>query len=575
MLVGFGGEFVWQQYVVGFDTSSGPSPDIFCQIDNWPAPGFDGATGDLINHIVPLVTLPGTSPALPAGYQIRIDLANEAGGAINGATFTIADNQGKVFTSGPIVLTTLHVDGNPSEPITQAALAPINAIQLNVVGKTNGEATYLPTGAGTITYLASSPLTALSAQPSCTTAQDIDTEEQANAAYDELAEGAATQIRQTFSASPRSSYAAGGGFAVSRQFGTERTNLYVASRTGQIDIFRVEGDGAWRLTTSLGPVALARPYAKIAASERFGAPAQTDIFLIDQSGYINVASAIGAGAWSTPKRVSGGAKNSAVQSGELAASRQIGTNRTDVFFVNANQTLSLVWVEGASGASAAPTPVSGPNFAPKGAPLAASQRFGTPDRTDVFVVDNDGQLNEFSVHGGGAWGAAVKIGKSGQYATRSFLAASQQFGLANQTDLFIVDKNGQLNVYWAHGAGAWSHDPTLVGPAGLAAPGAPIAATRHFGMNDRTDVFIVNKSGELDMFWIEGPGVWNGPRELGTVGVTSSGTHVVASQHFGEDDQTDVFMLNTTGVNSPGWPTLFWTRRAGPWGGPVALVTRA
>ena len=571
-----GSNSVWQQYVVAFDTSKGPNPDLFCQIDNWPAPGFDGTSGgDLINKIVPLVTLPGTNPALPAGYQIRIDLANKSGGAIDGVTFTIADNQGNVFTSGLISLTSLHVDGNPSEPITQAALAPINAIQLNVVGKTNGEATYLPTGAGTITYSASSPLTALGAQPACTTSQGIDTEEQANAGYDELAEGAATQIRQTFSASIRPSYSAGGAFAVSRQFGTDRTNLYVTSRTGQIDIFRVEGDGAWRLTTGLGVPGMARPYAKIVASERFGAPDQTDIFLVDQAGFINVASAVGGGAWTNPKRVSGGAKNNAHQGGDLALSRQIGTNRTDIFFVNSKETLSLVWVEGVSGASPAPVNLSGPNFAPKGAPLAASQRFGTPDRTDVFVVNNTGQLTAFTVHGGGAWGPAVKIGKPGHYAIKSHISASQQFGIANQTDLFIVNQNGQLNVYWAHGSGAWSPDPVLVGPAALAAPGAPITATRHFGMSNRTDVFLVNTSGRLNMFWIEAAGVWNGPSKLGPDGVGASGTRVVASQHYGEDDQTDVFLLNTGGTNAPGWPTLFWTRRAGPWGGPVALVTEA
>jgi hypothetical protein len=35
------------------------------------------------------------------------------------------------------------------------------------------------------------------------------------------------------------------------------------------------------------------------------------------------------------------------------------------------------------------------------------------------------------------------------------VAASQQFGLSNQTDVFVVDKNGQLNVCWVDSAQAW------------------------------------------------------------------------------------------------------------------------
>jgi hypothetical protein len=237
--------------------------------------------------------------------------------------------------------------------------------------------------------------------------------------------------------------------------------------------------------------------------------------------------------------------------------------------------VNVFWVGGGGNWSVAPTLIGPANFAPKGAPLAASQRFGVADQTDIFVVDNDGQLNEFSVVGGGNWSQAKKIGPTGQFPPKAHIAVSQQFGIADQTDVFVVDNDGQLNVFWVHGAGNWSQQPTPIGAKGLAKPGAPIAVTQHFGMNDRSDVFLVDKTGTLNMFWVVGAGAWNGPRSLGPVGLASSDAFVAASQHFGEADQTDVFLLSETGTNGPGWPTLMWVRRAGPWGGPVALVTEA
>jgi hypothetical protein len=55
----------------------------------------------------------------------------------------------------------------------------------------------------------------------------------------------------------------------------------------------------------------------------------------------------------------------------------------------------------------------------------------------------------------------------------------------------------------------------------------------------------------------------------------STGVFVVASEQFGALNQTDVFMLNETGTNRPGWPTEFWVGGSGSWGGSVALVTEA
>jgi hypothetical protein len=565
----------WQQYCVGLDPK-GPAPQLVGSIDNWPAKGFDDLTGDLINHFVHLLTLPGSKPVLPAGYEITINLANDANGNITGVTFIVTDNKGKVTKNPPIALTSLTIDGRPSQPITAAELAPIYAFQLNLVGLTNAQITYLTAGAGTITYAAKSPITVLSKVPACAGAQGTVTLEQANSAYDELPATTSTQITQSFRTTVQPPYTPGGPIAVSRQFGTDQTVLFAVTRTGQLGVFSTQDKGRWKQTSTLGPVGLAHPGAPIAVSQQFGAKNQTDVFLIAQNGQLNVFWVEGTGTWNGPLEIG----PTHMHGGALAASRQFGVDQTDVFLVDKNGQLNVFWVQGAGKWSAQPALISAKDFAPQGAPLAAAQRFGVANQTDVFLVDNDGQLNVFSVQGTGNWGEPVKIGPKGVFPKGAHIAVSRHFG-ADQTDVFVVDRNGQLNVFSVQGAGNWSNQPVVMSAKEFAVPGAPLAASQQFGAKNQTDVFLVDKSGQLNLFWAEGMGDWNGPKPIGPAGIvpsakiSSKGVYVAASQHFGAANRTNVFILNESGTNGPGWPTEFWVEGAGPWSGPAALVTEA
>jgi hypothetical protein len=83
---------------------------------------------------------------------------------------------------------------------------------------------------------------------------------------------------------------------------------------------------------------------------------------------------------------------------------------------------------------------------------------------DIHLVDNKGQLNVFWVNNAGAWGGPQGIGPTGFAPEGAAVAASQQFGAVNQTDVFVVDQAGQLNVFWVNNAGAWG-GPQAIGPA--------------------------------------------------------------------------------------------------------------
>src|SRR5437588_728843 len=106
-----------------------------------------------------------------------------------------------------------------------------------------------------------------------------------------------------------------------------------------------------------------------------------------------------------------------------------------------------------------------------------------------------------------------------------FLIASQQFGL-DRTDVFLVDGSGRLNVFWVAGAGGWE-GPKPIGPAGIAAPGSFIAASQQFGL-DQTDVFFIDPNQQLKVAWVVGGGVWNQPRSIPLSPVIT--LHAVANQ---------------------------------------------
>ena len=110
------------------------------------------------------------------------------------------------------------------------------------------------------------------------------------------------------------------------------------------------------------------------------------------------------------------------------------------------------------------------------------------------------------------------------------VAASQQFGLT-QTDVFAVNQNGQLTVNWVAGAGEWQ-GPLEIGPTNYAPVGCSLTASQQFGLT-QTDVFLVNNSGQLAVYWVFDAGVWGGPGGIGPTGIAPAGCPVAASQQIG------------------------------------------
>jgi hypothetical protein len=198
-----------------------------------------------------------------------------------------------------------------------------------------------------------------------------------------------------------------------------------------------------------------------------------------------------------------------------------------------------------------------------GGAVAASQLFGA-NQTEVFSVDQSGSLNVSWVLDAGPWQGPLTVGPAGLASAGCFVAASRQFGSTNQTDVFLVGKNGQLNTFWFGVANPSGYGPATIGLAGVAPPGCFLAASQQFGATNQTDVFLVDKNGQLNVFWVNNAGAWNGPEKIGPAGIAASGCFLAASQQFGATNQTDVFLVDKNGQLN-----VFWVNNAGAWNGPL------
>jgi hypothetical protein len=177
---------VWQQYIFGV------GPVIQGAINNWTAPSLN--TGDLtISSPAVEVGPPLAETAkIPKGYKLTFTLTTDKDtGNVTAVTFEVDDGKTK-FPPQTQVLT--EVGATPLE------VAPIVDFELNLVGPGDLAHTKFLSGAGTITYSASTALNALPAIPGCA-GSNTTTGETSNSVYGIVPAGAYKTVVQSFTVS--------------------------------------------------------------------------------------------------------------------------------------------------------------------------------------------------------------------------------------------------------------------------------------------------------------------------------------------------------------------------------------
>jgi Ricin-type beta-trefoil lectin domain-like len=180
----------WQQYGVSMIPNTSQW-DSFAE--NWPTGG-----ANLFNLEEPGFVTMANGTTLPKGTKIVIELLY-SGSNISGSICTFHNAAGANLGSQRI-----NIIGQPlaaGGTIAESDLAPIVALQLNLVGWGNYANTVFSSGAGTITYSSTTPMTALSGPPPDAEATNIITGEQANSGYSVLQSGSSRSFHQSFGVS--------------------------------------------------------------------------------------------------------------------------------------------------------------------------------------------------------------------------------------------------------------------------------------------------------------------------------------------------------------------------------------
>lgn len=624
------GNAAWQQYVFLISAASG-TPTLTTRIEYWPSTAYANSgtpgispTGEFLHAALTTlrsdpIGLPETfemptaqlsSLTLVAGTHLSFTLSTDPSGNVIAVTFNAfgPDNHSWFEDNAPIDIGSLYTNPNPHShpptpavPLPQNALSPIYAFQLVLVGSDNGHA-LLTSGAGTIFYTATVPLPRDIKQPSWSGDQREQTAETGNSVYgnvtelDEVLPGYSS-YSQPFGTC---GYVPGGFLVAGPLFGNaQRTNLFAIGSTGQLTLFYVSSSNKWRQYRPVGSAnfppygpLFAPPGAALAVSNQFGLPNQTDVFVVDSTGQLNVFwCANSDGDWSGPRAISqppfaappGAPVAATTWVIEAAPDADFGVNLTGVFVVDDTGTLMVLSVAN-DGPWSAPRAISDPQFAAPGAAVAAYN--SVSGHAAVFVIDLNGAVAIFSASATGGWSAPKIISSLGFIAPANApIAVSARYGVEDQVDIYVVDQVGQLHVFslislassGIPGGEFWVGG--TIGPA-FAAPGSPVAVSRQFGVADQNDVFVVDDTGALNVFWANGNAAWNGPLVIAQNGEgvygAPTGSTVAASNQFGLNDQTDVFLM----INAPGgltfpplgWPAVCTAQQPGVWNQPAALI---
>jgi hypothetical protein len=220
--------------------------------------------------------------------------------------------------------------------------------------------------------------------------------------------------------------------------------------------------------------------------------------------------------------------------------------------------LNVSFVEG-TGLWQGPDKISAPDTFHKGAPVAMCKQ--TDDTLTALVIDKSGVLNASWVDGTGLWQGPTPIGQPHSFA----IDKETHIAMCRQTDdtltALAVDNEGTLTVSWVDGSGLWQ-GPKLIGPINKFSRGAPVAMCKQ--TDDVLTALAVDNQGAMNVMWIEGTGPWQGPNKISPPDFRPEETHVAMCK---QTDDT----LTALAVDKDGALTMLWVDGTGPWQGPARI----
>ncbi len=304
----------------------------------------------------------------------------------------------------------------------------------------------------------------------------------------------------------------------------KRLNAFVVDNTGTLQVFTdsiatVGGAQAWSAPKAItSPIsARLRPGAALATGVQGVSAANVlDVFVIDESGFLDVAWRVAEGTFHALAPISGGF----APGGQIATGRQ-NANALDVFSINASGTLEERWLLDTYVGNWQGGTIGTALFTPGGGVATGAQGANT---LDVFSVDTSGNLRVTWLVGSGTstgWPGPQIINRPS--ASPAALTPGTALATAvrapyvnaptaqNELDVFAVDTSGvpTFSKLLGEGAAGWTgptqmpHDGSSLG---VSIVGSSVAAAKQLPWV--TDVVVTGKLGVFGYYALH-DGAWN------------------------------------------------------------------
>ena len=288
---------------------------------------------------------------------------------------------------------------------------------------------------------------------------------------------------------------------------------------------------------------------------------QLEVFIVDANGALNVVWKDNNGGWKQPFPLTGA--NFTIPGASVASIYYPKYKQLEVFVVDKNGAFNVVW-KSENGPWHAPVGLTSPGFAPPGAPLTAVYQ-PLNEQLEVFVVGANGALNVVWKDNNSNWKQPFAL-TGPAFATPGAHVAGAYYPAYKQLEVFLLDKNGVLNVVWKTNNGVWN-SPVSLSPFGFAPPGAPLTAV-YQPVNEQLEVLTVDSRGAINVVWKDHNGAWKAP--VGLTGVDSisrgAGLHGI---YYPPNEQLEVFFIDKLGAFN-----ILWKDHNSAWKGPVGVTER-
>ena len=287
----------------------------------------------------------------------------------------------------------------------------------------------------------------------------------------------------------------------------EQLEVFVVDNAGAVNVLWKAQNGTWNAPVPLTAAGFAPPGAPLAALY-YPINEQLEVFAVDNTGAINVLWKVQNGTWNAPVALTG--PGLAPAGASLSGVYYPLNEQLEVFVVDNTGAINVLW-KAQNGTWNAPVALTVGGLLPPGGGLT-SVYYPPNEQLEVHFIDNAGAVEVLWKAQNGTWNTPVGLGPAGQ-APPGAAIASVYYPLNEQLETFFIDGAGALNVLWKVHNGTWAQ-PVAITPASFAEPGGPVAAT-YYWLGTQLEVFASDATGGVQLMWKALNSTWRGPFFIG------------------------------------------------------------